>query len=512
MNFSIRRTNLEYGKVAAAPQMHRPELIGLLTLALIVILTLVEAPVNVTRRQPFNTAPIWGRQPVLGYFVNAPSRVDLLRTGAKLSEMEFQIVQQFAQAEVDQLNDLYLESLEIIQNPLLSLEEKIQAIEAMSYNQQVDEILQNSADRLEQALGRSAYLRLTGWVENRWVVERFLHGKPAPVKATRTFQVFATRYDSGGSYTVALPDQCLKFANAGYHLCDDDGYQVGQGYSVFISYQKSTAATVLEAGPWNVDDNYWATTRDPQPRRMFADLPLGMPEAQAAYFDGYNGGKDQYGRKVIAPFGIDLARQVSIDIGLEPGKNDWIDVSFLWTEGWGQKSPNPTQAPGETQSPLPTQEVVIPIQAATPAPDGSITHVVQPGQTLIGIATVYQIEFSELLRLNNLTTSSLIFPGDRLVIRPAEPTPTLATATPTTLSSTPTRVASTARATRTPRATPTSVQAQTITPQLGQNLPVEEATLPAENASWDPVLIFIAILTAAGAILILAGIVLNRRT
>ena len=127
---------------------------------------------------------------------------------------------------------------------------------------------------------------------------------------------------------------CLKFSNAGNRLCADDGYQINQGYFVYLSYEGETAAEVWESGPWNVDDNYWSTGRDPQPRRMFADLPAGMPEAQAAFFDGYNGGVDQYGRMVTAPFGIDLGRQVSIDIGLEPGNNDWINITFAWTEGW----------------------------------------------------------------------------------------------------------------------------------------------------------------------------------
>ncbi len=88
----------------------------------------------------------------------------------------------------------------------------------------------------------------------------------------------------GGAYTVALPDQCLKLANGGLHTCDDDGYQAGAGYAVALRYKKSAGVGVGEAGPWNIDDNYWATTADPQPRRMFADLPLGMPEAQAAVF------------------------------------------------------------------------------------------------------------------------------------------------------------------------------------------------------------------------------------
>ncbi|HSF81244.1 MAG TPA: LysM peptidoglycan-binding domain-containing protein [Anaerolineales bacterium] len=512
MSFLARKTILVYGKstqTAATPDIRRSEIIWLLSLALILVLTLVQARLNITERSPINANPVWGKQPLLGYFVFTSSLEDLMRTGARLSKTEFQIVQQVAQGEVDQLRSLELESLKIIHNPDLTLKEKLSGIEAMGYNQKVSEILQASVAKLEEALDQATYNRLIGWVESRWVVERSLHGNSAPTRASRTFRVFATRYDSGGAYTVALPDQCLKFANAGHHLCDDDGYSVGQGYSVFISYQTSTAATVLEAGPWNVDDNYWSTTRDPQPRRMFTDLSLGIPEAQAAYFDGYNGGKDQYGRKVTAPFGIDLARQVSIDIGLEPGKNDWIDVSFLWTEGWGVKSSGSTPPPGGTQGPIPTQEVVIPIQAATPGPDGSIVHIVQQGQTLIGIANVYQIELSTLLNQNGLSLSSLIFPGDRLIIKPAEATPTQMTATAVTPTVTPTRASPTPRVTRTPRVTPTS--AQLNTPGSVPNVQVEKSALPAENTRWDPLLVFIGILSGAGALLILAGTVLNRK-
>ena len=87
---------------------------------------------------------------------------------------------------------------------------------------------------------------------------------------------------------------------------------------------------------------------------MFADLPAGMPEAQAAFFDGYNGGVDQYGREVIAPFGIDLGRQVSIDIGLEPGNNDWINITFAWTEGWDKpKKSDSSQLVGRETTSLP---------------------------------------------------------------------------------------------------------------------------------------------------------------
>jgi LysM repeat protein len=151
---------------------------------------------------------------------------------------------------------------------------------------------------------------------------------------------------------------------------------------------------------------------------MFADLSLGMPEAQAAYFNGYNGGVDQFGRVVTAPFGIDLAREVSIDIGLEPGNNDWINVSFLWTEGWDGGSDVQPPKPGETTAPQATLAIMIPIEVASPNPDGSVHHTVQEGQTMWNIAAAYQVDISSILSLNGMTDGSTIFPGQKLLIKP----------------------------------------------------------------------------------------------
>ena len=61
---------------------------------------------------------------------------------------------------------------------------------------------------------------------------------------------------------------------------------------------------VWDVGPWNTKDDYWNPSAT---REMWKDLPQGRPEAQAAYQNGYNGGKDQFGRTVANPAGIDLA-------------------------------------------------------------------------------------------------------------------------------------------------------------------------------------------------------------
>ncbi len=86
-------------------------------------------------------------------------------------------------------------------------------------------------------------------------------------------------------------------------------------------------APVWDVGPWNTRDDYWnAATR----RQEWRDLPLGVPQAQAAHQDGYNGGKDQFGRAVLNPAGIDLADGVFWDaLGLTD--NAWVTVDYLWT-------------------------------------------------------------------------------------------------------------------------------------------------------------------------------------
>jgi hypothetical protein len=89
---------------------------------------------------------------------------------------------------------------------------------------------------------------------------------------------------------------------------------------------------VWDVGPWNTKDDYWNPSAT---REMWKDLPQGRPEAQAAYQNGYNGGKDQFGRTVANPAGIDLADGVFWD-ALKLADNSWVDVTYLWTGDGGR--------------------------------------------------------------------------------------------------------------------------------------------------------------------------------
>jgi LysM repeat protein len=229
-----------------------------------------------------------------------------------------------------------------------------------------------------------------------------------------------------------------------------------------------------------------------------------MPEAQAAFFDSYNGGVDQYGRTVTAPFGIDLGRKVSIDIGLQPGNNDWINITYAWTEGWDKPKKPAKSAPAQGQAQQATLAPTIPpLVTSTPNADGSLVHEVQPGQALWSIAIAYGVTLQDIYNLNGLSEGAVIQPGDKLVVRQALPSPTATlTLTPTvTLPPTVTR----SPATRTPSASSTPSQPETPTP--GGTSPPASGNTP----SLDPVLLLIGGGALLGTLLLLYGALFRRK-
>ena len=174
--------------------------------------------------------------------------------------------------------------------------------------------------------------------------------------AFATFRVYATQYapNTPGSVEVAVPDKCAKFAALKNQTVLNQfgcpsGYRLDLDYRVVITRDNGQSATipVKEVGPWNIDDNYWAGPGTNRPRRLFGDLPRGVPEAQAAFYNDYNlspncislstgqpsgraDGADQFGRCVLNPAGIDLSIEAAKQLGLGNLQNDWVTVSFLW--------------------------------------------------------------------------------------------------------------------------------------------------------------------------------------
>jgi hypothetical protein len=142
-------------------------------------------------------------------------------------------------------------------------------------------------------------------------------------------EVFATREGLVGGHTasghviadrdhfVALPSR------RGLSTKESGDYTV----KVCARNGRCEWAPVWDIGPWNTKDDYWNPAGT---RQMWPDLPQGRPQAQAAKQNGYNGGKDQFGRVVKNPAGIDLADGMFWD-GLKLTTNAWVTVSFQWT-------------------------------------------------------------------------------------------------------------------------------------------------------------------------------------
>jgi LysM repeat protein len=65
----------------------------------------------------------------------------------------------------------------------------------------------------------------------------------------------------------------------------------------------------------------------------------------------------------------------------------------------------------------PTPFYVEPIVQAAPGPDGTIIHVVGEGQTAWDIAVVYDVDLDEMLALNALRRPVVLRPGDQIIVK-----------------------------------------------------------------------------------------------
>ncbi len=116
---------------------------------------------------------------------------------------------------------------------------------------------------------------------------------------------------------------------------------------------------------------------------------------------------------------------------------------------------------GPDQTPTPTPVPLTPLQKLTPAADGKYYHTVTEGQTLVWIANLYGIPHTDLMAWNYLNDSSVIYPGERLLLQvtpPATNTPTPAPATETPLPSPTITPSPLATATQTFLPSPTSIE------------------------------------------------------
>lgn len=115
------------------------------------------------------------------------------------------------------------------------------------------------------------------------------------------------------------------------------------------------------------------------------------------------------------------------------------------------------------------------VMVATPAPDGSIVHIVQYGQTLASISEAYGLTINELRAMNGMAVDSTnIWPDQKLLIKKA--VAGSSTGTPAIETGTPTATTATTVPTYTPRA-----RTSTPLPTLAITGEAEPAGQSAEN-------------------------------
>ena len=132
-------------------------------------------------------------------------------------------------------------------------------------------------------------------------------------------------------------------------------------------------------------------------------------------------------------------------------------VHAAYTSG-GSNSSSPVQNSINQAGATATIQPIIPVVTVTPQKDGSLIHVVQPGQTLWAIAIAYGVKIADLVKWNNLSANSAIYVGQKLIVA-GTPAPTL---TPT-ITNTRRPITRTPTITKTPRP-PSETPAPTLTP------------------------------------------------
>ncbi len=138
-----------------------------------------------------------------------------------------------------------------------------------------------------------------------------------------------------------------------------------------------------------------------------------------------------------------------------------------------------------------------PVIMATPGPDGSIVHEVQPGQSLWTIAAVYGVEVETLRGLNGFPAEPLLHPGDLVIVRgPTGATPT----------GPPTTGQSIMRSTETP-----AVVAQAGVTPVPATMEAVSPSVAAAPAEADSRRTLSVVLLAVGGLVVAAGVVLALR-
>lgn len=146
-------------------------------------------------------------------------------------------------------------------------------------------------------------------------------------------------------------------------------------------------------------------------------------------------------------------------------------------------------------TPSPTPRPLTPLEKLTPASDGKYYHIIQSGETLAWVADLYEVWLYDLMSWNGLNETSILHPGQKLLLQVTPPATATSTAAPPTPSPTETQIPPS------PTASPTTTQAA-----ASPTVAAEPAAAP-ENSG----LLWIAVLGILAGSALLIGIFVTKR-
>jgi hypothetical protein len=263
------------------------------------------------------------KKPAISLILSEKRNLEEFREEFNLSGEEVEEALASVRRENEALAREYAESERIVEaNEGLPAGQVEKKIATSDYDEEVRAAVAETKSSIEALLPDERKPDLKAWVDAKFRQkgEEFSEDSSAIYQAAARSvrcKVFATQYHGYTRFEVALPHKILK-----KNYLDGDPFRVRVRRG-----DHHVRAPVREVGPWNIRDNYWQSRRF---RDMWDDLPRCKPEAQAAYFNNYNHGEDQFGREVLNPAGVDLTPRVARRLGLDRYQNAWVYVRYPW--------------------------------------------------------------------------------------------------------------------------------------------------------------------------------------
>jgi hypothetical protein len=267
------------------------------------------------------------KKPVLAVILSEQQNIDQFKEHFGLSDGQVDNVLATIRRENRVLAQEFGESeILLAANKALPKKEIAKKIAASDYDENVAAAVARTKKRIKAIVPEARSADLEGWVDEQWNQEVQASSTQNFTASSETYmvssqrkgircRVFATQYTGYTEREVALPHRDLKFGRQPRVRI----WRVSGGPSV--------GPRVKEVGPWNTYDNYWVQNKY---RTMYERVPRCKPEAQVAYYQNFNKGKDEFGREVLNPAGVDLTPDVARSMGLEEYQNAWVWVRFPW--------------------------------------------------------------------------------------------------------------------------------------------------------------------------------------